>query len=557
MDIRVRKLRNGEKVESLSRSFPASGKPSCFQQCLNTSTESIASDRCRSPKFGQYRKLPTHSECDVCNVFDKDAVNLKCLHTFCPQCLEKHKISKNGCPVCVSPVGDSEHDDYTFSEKFGPPNDDLLFLDFENESSPKEESLDQLVDTLEFEVLSNLEDRQTATQTEIERLQIDVEKEIIRINEYVRNLKELIDKRAEMMIKNAKDSKIRHTCELTRQKKIIEDFINRIKDCVVSYRNSTNWMCFNDESKKKLDNSVRNLVKLSDQVTEENVHIKCTAKPLSDSILDFMGKVGVRVFLAQPLVSNLFQTFQFPGAVHSICPVNSQQAWIGYQNYIQLCSKSGHRNRPVDVGEDVHDITSDKKGNVLIACHSSVKCLNSANDLRVLFSCRKTPQGIAVLDNGNIVTCIGNEVVEYNTKGELVSVFGNTHAVELRMPYKVAVNTDGDVCVSDYQSSAGEVVVFESSGRLKAKLRTEGMAPRGVACSLQGIIYVADFRADRINLYSSQGHFLHTLVSSNTDGLCGPLSIAVDDSGDLWIGDWKRKVRIYNQTIQKDTDPTE
>lgn len=558
MDIRVRKLRNGEKVESLSRSFPTSVKPSCFQQCLNTSTESISSDRCRSPKLGQYRKLPTQSECDVCNVLDKDAVNLKCLHTFCPQCLEKHKISKNGCPVCVCQTGEIDQDLYASTEKLSPPNDDNLLLDFGDEET-KEESLDQLVDRLEFDVLSNLEGRQSAVQKEIERLQTDVEKEIVRIQEYVQSLKDMIDKKAEAIVKTAKDSKTRHTAELARQKKIIGDFINRIKECIMRYRHNTSWVCYSDnETKKKVENSVRNLVKLSEQVTEENVHIKCTTKQLSEVHLDFMGKVGVRVFLAQPLVSNLCRTFQCPGAVHSICPVNNQQAWIGYQNFIQLCSKSGLRKRPIDVGEDVHDIASDKEGNVLIACHSSVKCLNDSDGLRTLFTCRKTPQGIAVLPNGNIVTCIGNEVVAYNTAGEVVSVFGNSNAgIDLKMPYKVAINTDGDVCVSDYQSSAGEVVVFDSGGRVKAKLRTDGMAPRGVTCNLQGIIYVADFRADRINLYSSHGHFLHSLLSSNIDGLCGPLSIAIDDIGDLWIGDWKRKVRVYNQTVSRESDSSD
>ncbi|XP_045215988.2 uncharacterized protein LOC123566163 [Mercenaria mercenaria] len=555
MDIRVRKLRNGEKVESLSRSYPTSGKPSCFPQCFNTSTESISSDRCRSPKLGQYRKLPTKSECDVCQIFDKNAVNLKCLHTFCPGCLERHKISKNGCPVCVSTVEDGERGYYsTTEEKCGPLTDDFIFDDLENER-PQEESLDALVDKLEFEVLSNLEDRQSAVQREIERLHVDVDKEIIKIREYVQNLKVLIDKRAEVMIKNAYDSKARHSAELARQKKVIGDFIDRVKECVYKHRHATDLYSLSDvETKKKIDSSVRNLITLSEQVTEENVHIKCTSKTLSDATLDFMGKVGVRVFLAQPIVVNLFRTFEFPGAVHSICPVNNREAWIGYQNFIQLCSKSGRHDRPLNVGEDVHDIASDTKGNIFIACHSSVKCLDTSRNLKTLFQCRKTPQGIATFENGNIAACIGNDVVVYDTEGSLVCVLGDPNSCDLKMPYKVAINNNGDVCVSDYQSSAGEVVVFDSGGRVKAKLRTDGMAPRGVACSMQGMIYVADFRADRINLYSTQGHFLNTLLSGNADGLSGPMSIALDEGGDLWIGDWKRKVRVYNQSISKDDD---
>lgn len=551
----MRKLRNGEKGIPLSRSFPTSGKPNCFPQCFNTSTDSLASDRCRSPKLGQYRKLPTHSECDVCQVCDKDAVNLKCLHTFCPGCLERHKISKNGCPVCISGGDDAERGYFSETdEKHGPPVDEFIFENLEN-GDVIEESLDALVDRLEFDVLCNLEDRQSGIEKEIERLQTDVDKEVAKIKDYVQTLKVLIDKRAETMIRSAHESKVRHTTELVRQKKIVEDFINRVKACVNKHRHCADSTTFND-TEKTVYNSVRNLMTLSDQISEENVHIKCTTKPLSDTTLDFMGKIGVRVFLAQPLGVKLCRTFQFPGAVHSICPINNQQAWIGFQNYIQLCSKSGNSNQPLDVGEDVHDITSDKRGNVLIACHSSVKCLNASHQLQTLFTCKQTPQGIAVVENGDIYLCMGNNVVVYDWKGQLIRMLGDPHSGDLKMPYKIAINTNGDVCVSDYQSSSGEVVVFDNGGRLKAKLRTDGMAPRGVACNLQGIIYVADFRSDRINLYSTQGHFLHTLLSANADGLSGPLSVAVDEGGDLWIGDWKRKVRVYKQSITKDEFPT-
>ena len=103
----------------------------------------------------------------------------------------------------------------------------------------------------------------------------------------------------------------------------------------------------------------------------------------------------------------------------------------------------------------------------------------------------------------------------------------------------------GDVCVTDCKSTTGDVAIFNNAGTLLAKIRTEGMAPRGVACSHQGLIYVCDFRSDRINIYSTHGHFLQTIVTSS-HGLSGPLSVALDPSGDLWVGDWKRNVKIFS-----------
>ncbi|KAL4237227.1 hypothetical protein ACF0H5_001945 [Mactra antiquata] len=125
------------------------------------------------------------------------------------------------------------------------------------------------------------------------------------------------------------------------------------------------------------------------------------------------------------------------------------------------------------MGEEVHDIASDTHGKVYIACHSNIKLLNEFNNFTTLFHCAKTPQGIAVQKNGNIVTCNGSDVVIYNPEGHVVSTFGGASTSDFKMPYKVYINTNDDICVSDYQSSSGDVV-FDAFGKVKAKMRTDG-----------------------------------------------------------------------------------
>lgn len=542
MDIRIRRLRAGDKSDSLSHSFPSS-RPSCFQQCLDSSTDSIP-DSLHSPKFvGQYRKLPTHSECDVCQNVNKDSVNLKCLHTFCPHCIETHSIFKNGCPVCVSVSADIDDSDDKPDDSSA--DEDFIFGNNENEGV----ILEELIDTLELDVLRNVETKRDAVKKEIDRLNHDIDKEIGKVREYAQNLKILIDQRAEAMIKSATESHTRHCEELSRQMKTLEDFIASIRQCIEEHRHNVHWLTMTDiETKRTAENRMKNLLKLSQQVTEENVHIKFNSKPLNDATVELMGKVGVRVFLSRPLTVNLCKTFQFPGAVHSICPVNNRHAWIGYRNFIQLCSKTGSHGSVIDVGEDVHDICDDGRKNLLIACHSSIKRYDVHGRLTTLFNCDETPRGITCKENGHLVVCIGSNVITFTQDGKQVSVFEKGAGVALKMPYKVSINVNGDICVSDYQSVCGEVVVFESSGKPKTKLRTEGMAPRGLVCNMQGIMYITDFRSDRVNLYSTHGHFLQTLVSASEHSVSGPLSVALDACGDLWIGDWKRKVRIYTQT---------
>ncbi|KAL4228318.1 hypothetical protein ACF0H5_013749 [Mactra antiquata] len=552
MDIRVRKLRITDKANTLSRSFPTSGKSNCFNQCLSSSRESLTSEGCRSPKLGQYRKLPMKSECDVCQILTTDATNLKCLHSFCSRCLEQHKIVKNGCPVCERNDLDSNNVELDHvSENNDSPNDEFYFG--EQDTELNEETIEELIARLELEVLSGVDEKHSALLKAIDQLNSDAEKEITRIHEYVKHLKSMIDARAETMIRSIIESKERHSAELSRQKKSIEDFITQIHDCIKQHRQTIDWLSFYDaNSRKKVERSMKDLIHLSDQISAENVHIRFITKPLCDGTLDIMGKVGVRVFLERPLTCELFSAYRCPSAVHSICPINSNEAWIGYQKYIQLYSKTGTRLcKPIDMGEDVHDIASDTHGKVYIACHSNIKLLNESNNFTTLFHCAKTPQGIAVQKNGNIVTCNGSDVVIYNPEGHVVSTFGGASTSDIKMPYKVYINTNDDICVSDYQSSSGDVVVFDASGKVKAKMRTDGMTPRGVACSKQGIIYAADFRSDRINMYSANGHFLQTAVTSSMCGLSGPLSIAVDPSGDLWVGDWKRTVRVFTQSVVK------
>ncbi|XP_052792442.1 uncharacterized protein LOC128226548 [Mya arenaria] len=563
MDIRIRKLKSPGMSRSLptSRTFPTGSKINCFQQCITTSTDSLNSDLCKSPKLGQYRKIPNLSECDVCRAMIKEVISLKCFHSTCDKCLEKYKIVKNGCPVCEHDVCDSQSS--SSSERMLEDRtcsvDDLFFHDLDIEKAS--DFSPDTINNLESKVLGELADKFSKLGQEQGRLVKEADEEIDKIKEHVVKLKAAIDAKAEFLLRNVQESKARHSAELKRQEMDLTSFTEFLQDSIKSIRLSLeNSKQQNIEPDKTLEDKLRNLIKLSDQVVNENVHIRFNVKPITDASLEtVLGKVGVRVFLERPLSATLQRTLLFPASVVCICPINGNQAWVGYQNFIQLCSKTGERSQPIDMTDDVHDLSNDDKGNVLVACHTSIKLMTPNIQVQTLFSCEQPVQSVTCTQDGHIVACVGTSVAMFDKQGNSIMELSDSSLGEIKMPYKVRINANGDICISDFQSNSGEVSIFDGSGRAVAKIRTDGMAPRGLVYNRQGLIYVADFRADRINVYSRHGHFLQTLINTGSNGLSGPLSVALDESGDLWIGDWKRRLRVYSHTVEpsvKESDNT-
>lgn len=555
MDIRIRKLKGTESSSGLSRSlptsrtFPVTSKSSCFPQCLNTSTDSLNSNSCRSPKLGQYRKLPNKSECDMCHEVLKDVTNLKCLHSACSRCKAKWKIETSGCPLCMADTSDSHSScstDQTSDTHLSA--EDLIFDDLDLEKDV--EHIDHLIYRLETDVLKTLTDKHKQTKDEQIQLTKDAKEQVDKINDHVERLKRLIDEKAENLIKLVQESHTRHMKELEHQERVLRDFKDKLRESLENYRKCNTGG--SDNLRQKLEESVRQLSSLSEKIATEDIHIRFSVKAPTDAALDsLVGKVGVRVFLLSSLRTALVHTLTFPATVQAVCPINSHQAWMGYQTCVQLCSKHGSTGPQIDVGNDVQDLCLDENGDLLIASHTSVKVLRD-NSVQTLFSCTEPPHGIACRKDGAIITCVRNRVIVYNKEGSQLSEFQCSGSGDLKMPFKVALNINGDVCVTDFQSTTGDVAVFNNSGQMLAKIRTDGMAPRGIACSNQGFIYVSDFRSDRINVYSTHGHFLQSIVTSS-QGLSGPLSIALDPSGDLWVGDWKRKVRIFSQGVDSNS----
>lgn len=68
--------------------------------------------------------------------------------------------------------------------------------------------------------------------------------------------------------------------------------------------------------------------------------------------------------------------------------------------------------------------------------------------------------------------------------------------------------------------------------------------PRGITCDKYGHVIVADYSSNLIHLLDKHGRFL-TYLLTESDGIFGPTSVAVDNSGLLWVGGGDATVKIY------------
>ncbi|MDD2789857.1 MAG: SMP-30/gluconolactonase/LRE family protein [Sulfurimonas sp.] len=179
-----------------------------------------------------------------------------------------------------------------------------------------------------------------------------------------------------------------------------------------------------------------------------------------------------------------------------------------------------------------------------------------------------TPLGVAVDSSGNVyVADYGNHIIRKITSagvvttlagsGNIGSADGTGTAASFKYPEGVAVDSSGNVYVTDYIdhkirkiTSAGVVTTLAGSGTAGSSNGTGEAAsfnnPNGVAVDSSGNVYVADSSNNKIRKITSAG-VVTTLAGSGSYGsvdgsglaasFSTPDGIAVDASGNIYMAD--------------------
>jgi len=191
------------------------------------------------------------------------------------------------------------------------------------------------------------------------------------------------------------------------------------------------------------------------------------------------------------------------------------------------------------------------------------------------------PNGVAVDDSGNVyVADTDNQLIRKITSSGVVTTLagsgsqgsanGTGTAASFKYPYGVAVDTAGNIYVSDTNNNlirkitpGGVVTTFAGSGR---NTSTNGIGtsasfsnPRGIAIDKSGNLYVADTGSNLIRKITSSGVVTTFAGSGSIGSINGigtvasfnnPFGIAVDKSGNVYVADTDnnliRKITPYN-----------
>jgi peptidylamidoglycolate lyase len=157
------------------------------------------------------------------------------------------------------------------------------------------------------------------------------------------------------------------------------------------------------------------------------------------------------------------------------------------------------------------------------------------------------PHGLRVDDHDNVwITDLGfHQVFKFNNRGRLLMVLGtkgiagnNDSRDALNGPSDMVVASNGDIFVSDGESSNARIVHFSSSGRLIKFWGTKGAGPaeldvpHSIVMDRQKRLYVANRSNKRIEIFSRSGAYLGQISNGDT-----PYGLFMAKNGILYVVD--------------------
>lgn len=245
--------------------------------------------------------------------------------------------------------------------------------------------------------------------------------------------------------------------------------------------------------------------------------------------------------------------------ITTMCEGGQDEAWVVWQwgPNIYLLDKSGNVLRTVNAGCKVDDICTDFDGNLVISSHDSkcIKIFDSEFNVKQSISMEKVPRGVEFVAKDEMVVCLvqnmhfkkGDQSSVARVKPDINTQTTVCNSDSLIQPWRVAVNINGDICVSD--RNKGSVMIFDNEGNLKCSYSGADLemrhpfAPHGICCDQFGQIFAVDYSNHTVHVLDPLGRFRGFLIMDQElekraifMGTSSPFSIAIDQGGDVWVG---------------------
>ena len=152
------------------------------------------------------------------------------------------------------------------------------------------------------------------------------------------------------------------------------------------------------------------------------------------------------------------------------------------------------------------------------------------------------PTGVAVTASGDIFVTDGYgnaRVHRFDSSGRLQLSWGEPGGGpgQFRLPHDIAIDAKGRLLVADRENN--RLQLFDQTGAFLEQW-TDVVRPAGICIDAEGLVYVSEL-AMRVSTFSSDGELLTRWGNRGADIetalFHGPHTIAVDSSGDVYVGD--------------------
>ena len=123
-----------------------------------------------------------------------------------------------------------------------------------------------------------------------------------------------------------------------------------------------------------------------------------------------------------------------------------------------------------------------------------------------------------------------------------VTISGFGLHTELGVPFDLALDSGGNIYVTEDSlapPNGGQVSVFPPLASLptapSATITNGTYEPQGIALDTSGNIYVANYAANDVTIYSPNSYALIAQIQGDSTGISSPVGIALDAAGDIYV----------------------
>lgn len=264
-----------------------------------------------------------------------------------------------------------------------------------------------------------------------------------------------------------------------------------------------------------------------------------------------------------------FKVRNSPETIQAIAPVSDKEAWVtcGWGNKdVYLYTVSGERKKKISLDIQVDHMCMSPTGDVLVSSYEDkyIRKINKEHAVCDFAIPHLYPGGMVVTKRKEIYVCAVDsyttrradhsnrclmKLSEYGMNLDQIDEDGDY--ILFGAPYRVAEAPNKDLLVTDREEGKLRVTRVDQegcrryiyTGPKEVKLK-QSFNPLGLCCDRAGNLLVADWGNHCVHLVDNDGEFKGFILSQR-DGLFKPNAMAMDKSGQLWIGDGNATVRVY------------